>query len=239
VAELVEVVPDRVLAVYAHPDDPEVSCAGTLARWAGAGAEVHLVICTRGEKGSRDPATDADELAAARAGEVEAACAVMGLAGVDLLGYPDGELDNTAELRGRLVAAIRARRPDVVVCPDPTAVFFGSGYVNHRDHREVGWATLDACAPAAGSPLYFPEAGAAHQVATVYLSGTLDADAWVDIGPVLDVKAAALACHRTQVGDGGDWVADLVRRRAEDAGRQAGVSGVRYAEGFRRLVLGG
>ena len=42
VAELLDGVPDRVLAVYAHPDDPDVSCGGTLARWAGGGAEVHV-----------------------------------------------------------------------------------------------------------------------------------------------------------------------------------------------------
>ena len=51
-AELVTTVPARVLAVYAHPDDPEISCGGTLARWAKGGSEVHVLICTRGEKGS-------------------------------------------------------------------------------------------------------------------------------------------------------------------------------------------
>jgi len=234
-AELVDAVPDVALAVYAHPDDPEVSCAGALARWAQAGAEVHLVICSRGEKGSRDPDVDPDELAAIRADEVQAACRVMGLAGVEMLGYPDGEVENTVAMREQLVRTIRALRPSAVVCPDPTAVFFGSGYVNHHDHRNVGWATLDACAPAAASPLYFPTTGAAHQVGCVYLSGTLEADVWVDIGDVLDVKIAALGCHRTQVGDGAELVGELVRRRAEDAGRLAGV---RYAEGYRRLVFG-
>ena len=60
------------------------------------------------------------------------------------------------ELRGRLVALIRRLRPEAVMCPDPTAVFFGEHYVNHRDHRVVGWATLDATTPAAGMPHYFP-----------------------------------------------------------------------------------
>jgi LmbE family N-acetylglucosaminyl deacetylase len=234
--ELVDAVPARALAVYAHPDDPEVSCAGTLARWARAGSQVFLVICTRGDKGSRGEATDPEALALARTDEVAAASEVMGLAGVQTLGYPDGELENDLGLRAKLVEAIRGVRPDAVVCPDPTAVFFGSGYVNHHDHRAVGWAMLDACAPAAASPLYFPEAGEAHQVGVVYLSGTLEADVYVDIAASLESKVAALACHRTQVGDDDALIEELVRRRAEDAGRHAGV---RYAEGFRRLVLGG
>src|SRR5438128_2721975 len=53
--ELVDEVPARVLAVYAHPDDPEVSCGGPLARWSAAGAEVHVVICAQGDKGTLGP----------------------------------------------------------------------------------------------------------------------------------------------------------------------------------------
>ena len=60
-------VPTRVLAIYAHPDDPEISAGGTLARWADAGADVHVLITTRGDKGSDDPDVDPDALDAARA----------------------------------------------------------------------------------------------------------------------------------------------------------------------------
>lgn len=234
-AALVTDVPARALAVYAHPDDPEVACAGTLARWAGAGAEVHLVVCTLGEKGSADPATDPVALAERRAAEVRAAADVLGLAGTVCLGYPDGEVVNDLDLRARLVAEVRRARPDAVLCPDPTAVYFGDSYVNHRDHREVGWAVLDACAPAAASPLYFPAAGPPHQVARLYLSGTLEPDVWVDVSDHLDAKIEALRCHRTQLGDGVALVDDVLRRRAAEAGRQAGVA---YAEGYRRLRLG-
>jgi LmbE family N-acetylglucosaminyl deacetylase len=234
VVELVDDVPGRVVAVYAHPDDPEVSCGGTLARWAAAGAEVHVVIATRGDKGSSDPGTDTDELARARADEVAGGAEVLGVAGVEMLGYADGELRNDLDLRGRLVGVIRTLRPDLVVCPDPTAVFFGDGYVNHVDHREIGWAVLDAVTPAAASPLYFPDAGPPHHVARVYLSGTLEPDVWVDIGDTLAVKVQALARHRSQLADAGDWLEDFVRHRAADTGRQAGVAA---AEAFRRLRL--
>lgn len=229
-----DAVPERVLAVYAHPDDPEVSCAGTLARWARAGSEVHLVIATRGEKGSSDPAADPEDVAARRAAEADAAATVMGLASHELLGYPDGEMINSVELRGRLVERIRRLRPDVVMGPDPTAVFFGSSYVNHHDHREMGFALLDACAPAASSPLYFPEAGPAHHVAAVYLSGTLEPDTWVEITDTLEVKVAALLCHRSQIGADEELAADVVRRRAASAGAQGGVG---HAEAYRVLRL--
>ena len=97
----------------------------------------------------------------------------LGVAGQDSLNYPDGELYDDAGLREALVAAVRRFRPDVVLCPDPTAVFFGQDYFNHRDHRITGMAALDAVSPAAALPHYFPEAGPAHQVTTVLLSGTL------------------------------------------------------------------
>ncbi|MGQ0617410.1 MAG: PIG-L deacetylase family protein [Acidimicrobiia bacterium] len=231
-------VPAVVLAVYAHPDDPEVSCGGALARWVKAGTACHLVIANAGEKGSFDAGTDPAELATVRAGEARAAAAVVGLRSIELLGIPDGEVENTDELRRTLVAAVRRLRPDVVVAPDPTAVFF-EGYVNHHDHRALGWAVLDAVAAMAASPLYFPDAGLAHQVPTTLLSGTLAPDTWVDIGRSLDTKVAALRCHVSQLGEGVELVGDVVAARALEAGQASGVAGIRYAEGFRAVRLVG
>jgi LmbE family N-acetylglucosaminyl deacetylase len=228
--------PAVALAIYAHPDDPEVSCGGTLARWIRAGAECHLLIANAGEKGSDDPHAEPVELTRRRAAEARAAADVVGLASLELLGVPDGDLENTDALRRTLVGHIRRLRPDLVIAPDPTAVFF-AGYVNHHDHRALGWAVLDAVAPMAGSPLYFPDAGSPHRVATALLSGTLEPDAWVDIADHLETKVAALRCHASQLGDGLDLVADVVAGRAAEAGRASGVPGVRYAEGFRELRL--
>jgi LmbE family N-acetylglucosaminyl deacetylase len=226
------VTPRRVLAVYAHPDDPEVSCAGTLARWADEGAEVHLVICAAGDKGQIQGEVAPADLVAHRLGEADQAAKVLGLAAHENLGYPDGEVENTVELRSRLVERIRSLRPDTVVSCDPTAVFFGSRYVNHHDHRTVGFAVLDACAPAAGSPFYFPDTGEPHLVGTIYLSGTLDPDSWEDISTTVDRKVEALCCHRSQVGDDLDLVDQVVRRRAASAGADAGMD---CAEAFRIL----
>ena len=234
-AELFEEPAGTVLAVYAHPDDPDVSCGGSLARWARSGSDVHVVICTMGDKGTTDPAADPVELAGRRRQEAEAAGAVIGVAGQHPLGFPDGELPEE-ELRGRLVALIRRIRPATVLCPDPTAVFFGEDYFNHRDHRVVGFAALDALAPAAGLPLYFPEAGPPHRAERALLSGTLEPTVWVDVSATIGEKVAAVACHQSQFAGDADVADRVVRLRAEEEGRRAGVA---YAEGFRRLRLGG
>ena len=92
--ELLSSVPRCALAVYAHPDDPDVSCGGTLARWANGGSEVHVLVCTNGDKGTTDPEVRPKDLAATRALEMIASAQVLKLAGHHTLGHPDGEIDN-------------------------------------------------------------------------------------------------------------------------------------------------
>jgi LmbE family N-acetylglucosaminyl deacetylase len=234
VAELLEEVPARALAVYAHPDDADVACGGTLARWAAQGSSVHVVICTTGDKGSTDAGVVPAELVRLRQGEVDRAAEVLGVESHSQLGHPDGELFDERLLMAEVVAELRRLRPDVLVCPDPTAVFFGQHYFNHRDHRAVGWAALDAASPAAAQPHYFPESGPPHQVRTVLLSGSAVPDVWVDITTSIEAKTNAVMCHRSQLHDGSEWFPHALRQRAEDDGR---VAGVRHAEAFRRLVL--
>jgi hypothetical protein len=131
---------------------------------------------------------------------------------------------------------IRRLKPDLVVGHDPTAVFFGSVYVNHRDHRAAGWALLDAVAPAASLPHYFPEAGPAHRVNDVLLTGTLEPDTFVDISGHLDQKVQAVTSHASQLPGDPEWVARTIRQRSEDDGRGIGAAA---AEGFRHLELDG
>jgi LmbE family N-acetylglucosaminyl deacetylase len=239
VTPLVDDIPASALAVYAHPDDPEISAGGTLARWAAAGAQVWVLITTRGDKGSSDPAVDGAALTRTRIEETAQASELLGFAGHFHLDYPDGDLPDDRDLRAAIVRRVRELRPEVVVCPDPTAVFFGDSYFNHRDHRVTGWATLDAVAPAAGNPHYFrdqiSDGLAVHQIRAAYLSATLEPNCWVDISDVLERKVDALFCHASQLTETGEWFRQFLRDRAEEAGREAGV---RYAEGFRRLALG-
>lgn len=232
--ELYDERPARVLAVYAHPDDPDVSCGGTLARWARQGAEVHVLICTTGDKGTSDPSLSPDVLAGVRRSESAAAAAALGVTEQTILGYGDGELVDDDGLRAEMVGWVRRLAPTTVLCPDPTAVFFGEQYFNHRDHRVIGFAVLDAVAPAAALPHYFPDRGPAHQVGTVLMSGTLEPSVWVDITETISDKEAAVACHRSQFAGDGDLARQVVRVRAEEDGRQVGVD---YAESFRQLRL--
>jgi LmbE family N-acetylglucosaminyl deacetylase len=232
---VIDAAPGVVLAVYAHPDDADVGCGGTLARWAKGGSAVHLIVCTDGGKGTGDPGVQPQKLAAERAAELEASSALIGLTSVDNLGLGDGELTDSEEFRRTLVARVRELQPDVVCGHDPVAIFFGQDYFNHRDHRILGLALLDAVAPAAALPHYFPDAGPPHQVSTVLLSGTLEPDDWVDVSDTIETKAAAVECHRSQFAGQNGWAGEAVRQRAAEEGRRAGVA---YAEGFRRLTLG-
>ena len=230
---LLDLAPQSALAVYAHPDDADVACGGLLALWAAAGARVDLIVVCDGAKGSHRP-VDASALAEQRARELATAAGLLGARSAVSLGVPDGEVVNDARLREALVARVRELAPEVVVAPDPTAVFFGGVYVNHRDHRETGWAVLDAVAPAAAMPLYFPKAGPAHQVAHLLLSGTHEPDVVADVTGTIDDKVAAVLAHASQLGGDEAQVRRLVTERAERAGREVGVA---FGEAFRRVDL--
>ncbi|HEY8081068.1 MAG TPA: PIG-L family deacetylase [Acidimicrobiales bacterium] len=233
-ARLFDDVPTRALAIYAHPDDADVACGGTLSSWSKLGAEVRLLVLADGAKGTHDPDVDLAALAARRSGELQDAAGALGIAGVEQLGVPDGEVANDLATRRAIVAVLRRLRPSIVLAPDPTATFFGGVYVNHHDHREAGWAVLDSVAPASGMPHYFPETGAPHVVSTLLLSGTLDADVVVDIDGTLDAKIAAVLSHRSQLDGDDEWARSAVTSRAVQAGRLVGVT---HGEAFRHVAL--
>src|ERR671916_2643626 len=149
--------PERVLVVAAHPDDIEFGAAGTVARWVTEGADIRCLLVTRGDKGSDDPATDIDALIVQREREQRAAAAEIGVAGVDFLDEPDGQVEPSLRLRERITRAIRRFRPEVVMTHDPTVLFVNNEWVNHPDHRAVGQVVVDAVFPTARDPLNFAE----------------------------------------------------------------------------------
>ncbi|MDH2903886.1 MAG: PIG-L family deacetylase [Actinomycetota bacterium] len=228
--------PRVAMAVYAHPDDADVAAGGVMALWASQGSSLHLVVVCDGSKGAHGPQTTPDRLREVRRAELQLAADLIGVSEVHVLEVPDGNVTNSDELRATLVGLIRGVRPDVVLGPDPTATFFGGVYVNHRDHRETGWALLDAVAPAAAMPLYYPEQGDAHQVKWLLLSGTHEPDVAIDVASSIDVKVKAVLAHHSQTGDDAEGVSDVVRGRAAQAGRALGLS---YAEAFRSVELSG
>ena len=89
----------RVMVVTAHPDDSEFGAGGTIARLVREGKQVVYVIATRGDKGSSDRTMTPERLAAIRTEEQQNAARTLGVSHVEFLGYPDGELEDTRELR--------------------------------------------------------------------------------------------------------------------------------------------
>jgi LmbE family N-acetylglucosaminyl deacetylase len=226
----------KVLVIVAHPDDAEFGAAGTVARWAREGADVTYLVCTDGNRGSNDPEMTPEKLARLRHSEQRAAAAELGVKDVIFLGYDDGSLQPTLELRRELARWIRRFRPDVVMCPDPTRRFAGQRYINHPDHRACGDAALDAVMPAASTRLIFPElleeGLEPHWVKEVYLTGPNEPDVYVDISDTMDVKIAALRQHRSQLDAASDL--DFVRQRSRELAKGRDFE---YAEAFRYIKL--
>ncbi|MDO8672983.1 MAG: PIG-L deacetylase family protein [Dehalococcoidia bacterium] len=224
--------PERVMVIVAHPDDPEFTCGGTVAKWVAEGTEVTYVVCTNGDKGSSDPAMTSEKLAVIREKEQQAAANVLGVARVVFLGYPDGATEDTYEFRGKLVRLIRQYRPDLVVTHDNYR-----RSILHRDHRVVGTVALDAVFPFSRDLLHYPEhiAGGlqSHKVYEVYLAGSDSPDLWIDTSETIDLKIAALRCHVTQVGSF-EALADRIKKMAASIGSPQNIP---YAEAFRRLEL--
>ncbi|MHB8573844.1 MAG: PIG-L deacetylase family protein, partial [Dehalococcoidia bacterium] len=122
--------PKRALGIFAHPDDAEFLCGGTVAKLCAEGWDVRYIIATSGDKGTKDLTMTPSKLAEMREAEQTAAGCALGVKECIYLRYPDGFLESDAELRGRLVRLIRRYRPDTVITWDG----FRPGF-NHRDHR--------------------------------------------------------------------------------------------------------
>ncbi len=229
-------IPESAMAIVAHPDDIEFSCAGTLARWAKSGARISYVLCTSGEVGISVPGMTREKAAEIREAEQRAAAAIVGAAEVIFLREPDGLLQPTLELRKKLVREIRRFRPEAVITGDPTVVWASDDYINHPDHRAAATAALDATFPAAGQPNLFEELEGenlkAHKVRKVFSQVWDKVHLLVSIDDTIDIKVAALRAHASQMNG---W--DPEERIREWAAETAGDAGMRYAEAFRVVTL--
>jgi LmbE family N-acetylglucosaminyl deacetylase len=226
--------PGSALVVAAHPDDIEFGCAGTVARWVQEGARVSYVLVTNGAAGSSDPGMTRERLAELREAEARASAKVVGVDQVDLLGYEDGLLEPTLEVREKIVRLIRRVRPEVVVTTDPTTRYFGDRYINHPDHRAAGEATLAAVIPGSDTRLAYPdlldEGLEPVKLTAVWLMMNMEPNLVVDIGDHIEKKIESLACHVTQLGDNVDESLGFVRSMAE---LSAAEEPFRYGEAFR------
>ena len=222
------------LVIFAHPDDAEYMCGGTVAAWAQDGTEVRYCVITDGSAGSNEPGVVREELAVVREAEQRAAAEILGVKDLTFLGFRDGELEVNLETRRAVTRVVRRVRPDVIVAPDPARLWSGSGYINHWDHKQAGTLALCAVMPDAPSRPQFPElldeGLEPFEVPNLWL-GSEDADIHVDITSTIDTKLAALAAHQSQHAEAS---APWVRERARQVGEGAGVE---YAEAFKTFAF--
>ncbi|MBC8496858.1 MAG: PIG-L family deacetylase [Anaerolineales bacterium] len=224
------------MVIMAHPDDPEFSCAGTVARWAQSGTEVCYVLCTSGDVGIAEPGMTRGKAAEIREAEEREAAKILGVMEVVFLGESDGMLLPTLELRKKIVREIRRFRPEVVITGDPTVVWASDRYINHPDHRAAATAALDATFPAAGQPNLFEELEeeglTAYKPRKVYVTTWGEVDIYVNISKTIDLKVEALRAHKSQMKD---WdPEDMIRGWAAERGKGKEMA---YAEAFRVITL--
>ncbi|GAA5082890.1 PIG-L family deacetylase [Nocardia iowensis] len=182
----------RGIVIVAHPDDIEYGAAAAVARWTGQGKDIRYVLVTSGEAGiaglppaESGPLREAEEIASAKA---------VGVHQVEFLGYPDGRVEETLQLRRDLAAAIRRHRPELVVLFN-----FGDtwapGYANSADHRAVGRAALDAISDA-GNEWIFPDLAEEPWSARWGAIAGPKATHAVDVTANIDQATASLSEHR-------------------------------------------
>lgn len=218
----------RVLAVGAHPDDLEILCGGTLARFVREGHEVVMCNATLGDRGSFEHTSE--EIGRIRLGEARRAAEICG-AEHRTLGFSDTEVNAAdRDQRRAVVDLVRETRPDLILTHST------GDYMS--DHNETSRLVFDASFHAT-LPLY--ETGLPHHgaVTPIYFMETVmglgfEPTEFVDVTGTIDVKAAMLSAHESQLTwlrdhDGVDIV-EQMRTTTRFRGQQCGVA---YAEGFR------
>jgi LmbE family N-acetylglucosaminyl deacetylase len=225
----------RVLVVTAHPDDADFGAGGTIATWSAAGLTVSYCVCTDGDAGGFDLAVDRSGIPATRRAEQEAAAKELGVDDVRFLGYRDGQLAPTQELRRDISRVIRQVRPQRVLVQSPERNWARLP-TSHPDHLAAGEAALAAVYPDARNPFAHPEllreeGLAAWTVPEVWVMGREHANHYVDVTDVFDRKVAALRAHASQTSHMAD-LEQRLRDRSAPLAAEAGLPAGRLAEGF-------
>jgi LmbE family N-acetylglucosaminyl deacetylase len=223
----------RILAIAAHPDDLELLCGGTLARFAARGDHVIMAHACRGDKGHTQipPA----RLAEVRDEEATAAAAVLGAEAM-CLDFPDGEIHVSDTSTRRVADAIRIAKPDLIITHDPADY--------HGDHTAVSQLVM-AASYIATAPYYVTDHPAHLAVSPVYFMDTLAGinfmpGEYVDITDTLALKKQAMARHASQLS----WIKEHhdtdILEFIEVVARFRGLQcGVKYAEAFRCMPAWG
>ena len=232
-----EMQPERVLVVMAHPDDVDFGAAGTVSHWTEQGIEVSYCLITDGDAGGFDPDVPRSEIAGIRRAEQTAAAKAVGVEQLYFLGYPDGRLVPSIELRRDISRVIRQVRPGRVLCQSPERNYQRI-FASHPDHLAAGEATLCAVYPDARNPFAHPELAAegleAHTVPEVWITAANQADVYVDITDHFEAKMEALHSHVSQHPDP-TGLDDRMRMWGTATAEAGGLPEGRLAEAFMRI----
>jgi LmbE family N-acetylglucosaminyl deacetylase len=226
----------RAMVIYAHPDDAEFGLAGTMAKWARAGVEITYCMITNGASGSDDPKMTRDKLRDTRYAEQRAAAKILGVKHCVFLGYEDGYLYPTLEVRRDVARQVRIARPDVLFTMDPTFRVADDFYVNHPDHIAAGEVALRTINPDASTRNMFPELWRdehlePHKPKALFLQAFGNEGTVIDISDVLPLKIKALRAHTSQLFPGAE---KMIRGWAKETGKAAGYTA---GESFRVIHL--
>jgi LmbE family N-acetylglucosaminyl deacetylase len=234
---------DRALVVVAHPDDIDFGAAGTVASWVDEGIEVTYLLCTNGDAGGFDPQVARADIAGIRQEEQRAAAKEVGVTDVRFLGYPDGQLVPSFELRRDISRVIRQVRPQRLLMQSPEINWERIG-ASHPDHRASGEATLNAVYPDARNPFTHVsllqdeglEAWTVHDLWVMAAGQSAGANRWVDVTDTFDRKVAALRRHVSQTAHMED-LEGMLRGRLGANAVIGGLPEGRLAESFRVVAV--
>ena len=232
---------ERALVVTAHPDDVDFGAAGTISAWTDAGIAVTYCIVTDGDAGGFDPAVPRSEIPRIRRAEQTAAAAVCGVNDVRFLGYRDGELTVSHDLRRDISRVIRQVQPQRMLIQSPDRNWMRL-FASHPDHMAAGEAAIQAIYPDARNPFAHPsllndEGLVDWAVQETWVFGTPTPNHWVDVTDQFTRKMHAIAEHVSQLPDPSiieDRVREWLTIAAEDGGLEPG----RLAEAFMVVPTG-
>jgi LmbE family N-acetylglucosaminyl deacetylase len=229
---------DRALVIFSHPDDAEFSAAATIALLTAGGTRVDYVVTTDGGKGTEDPAVTSAQLTATREAEQRAAADRLGVSEIVHLGYPDGYLTPSLDVRRDIVRQVRRFRPDLVIAQNPVRRQDGNPFVGHPDHLATGEATMAAVYPAARDRLNFPELIGEGlepwKVRQVLVTGVERPNLFLDVSSTFEIGLQAIFCHASQIADA-TYIEERMRQGAAVAGEPARLP---LANAFLSIVIG-
>ena len=232
---------ERILVITAHPDDVDFGAAGTVATWTDQGIAVSYCIVTDGDAGGFDPSVPRSEIPRIRREEQTAAASVLGVDDLHWLGYPDGRLEVTMDLRRDLSRVIRQVRPQRVLCQSPQRNW-DRIHASHPDHMAAGEAALCAVYPDSRNDFTFTELALDEGltgwiVPEVWVMSATEPSHWVDTTEVLSRKVKALHCHVSQLPDP-DGLEERMRNWGQLIAKGGGLPEGRTAEAFRVMATG-